>query len=105
RQWGWISWGPGAQADAPAVRGRVVAGAELLVDVLPSRRARREHAPVERAIRGGRHRGHELEVLLGEAADHRDELEGGAGVLTSEATQLDDLVVGRVARRHLLAVG
>jgi hypothetical protein len=44
-------------------------------------------------------------VLLGEPADHRDELERGAGVLAGDAAQLDDLVVRRVARRHRLALG
>ena len=52
-----------------------VAGGQALLHECAVRRAHRQQVPVERAAGRGRHASHHVEVLFGEVARRRDELE------------------------------
>ena len=79
--------------DAPAVLARVRARLELLFDVGHVLAVDAEHVPVERPLRGRRHRGHQLDRPRLERSDHRDELERRALELADGASR------GRGSRR------
>ena len=78
---------------APAAAARSDASQLLLVDLLGGQAA--EQVPVEGAVGGQRHVGHQLHPVVGDGADGRDELERGAGVAAQRAGQRDELLEGR----------
>ena len=73
----------------------MVAGGQLAPVVVGASRVDDEDVPVERAAPGERHRGHELDLVLGEGTDAGDELERRAGVVAHRARESHELVVGR----------
>ena len=74
-----------------------VAGREPLLDERTVHCADGQQVPVEWSSGGRGHAGHHIEVLLGEVARRRDELERRALVLTRDAAQREQFLDGRVA--------
>ena len=77
--------------------------AQLLLEDRGGRQAP-EQVPVERAIGGEGHVGHQLDAVVGDLAHGRDELQGGALVVPNGPGQGEQLGVTGSPRRHRLAV-
>ncbi len=92
--------------DPTALRRGTCRRLELVLRVAPLARVDREHVPVERPARGGRHLRHEVHLGVVEAVEAAvgDELECRARVLAHDLAQREHLVGLRVPRRDGLAV-
>ena len=98
--------GHGERDDLAALASRVVARGQLAEAIVVVALGDGHDVPVDRALRGDRHVGHEIDGPLVELGpDLRDDLERRTGELSGDASELDELARGRVARRHHVAVG
>ena len=91
-----------ATTSAPRLGGHVGGGELLLVDLDGGQAA--EQVPVERAVGGGDHVGHEVHAVLGDLADAGMNSRVVPGVVTDGGGQGDELVGGGGEGRHGMAV-